>query len=85
MASIARATAARGRGVRPPSTGDATRRDFSAAVAAWRSDGRASAGEREKEPARWAGPSEARHARGRLAGPASVDGPEARRRPVKEK
>ena len=52
----------RGRGVRPwlprggrRRRGVATRRDSSAAVAAWRCDGRASAGEWEKEPARWAG------------------------------
>ena len=82
MASIARAAAARGQGVRPPSTGGATRRASPDAVGAWRGDG---CGAREKEPARWAGPSEARRARGRLAGPTSADGPEARRRPVKEK
>ena len=33
----------------------------------------------------WAGPSEARRVRGMLAGPASAGGPEARRRPAKEK
>ena len=32
----------------------------------------------------WAGPSEARRARGMLAGPASAGGPEARRRPAKD-
>ena len=49
---------------------------------------RAREGEREKEPARWAGPGRcgsARRAGGRLAGPASAVGPEARRWPVKEK
>ena len=47
---------------------------------------RAREGEREKEPARWAGPGRcgsARRAGGRLAGPASAGGPEARRRPRK--
>ena len=71
----------------------ATRRNFSTAVAAWRSDGRASAGEREARrgprPAkRLLGQGEAlrEHRRGAEAGRATcAAGPKARRRPANEK
>ena len=79
----------RGRGLRPrlPRGGRrrhmvATRREFSAAVGACASGGRCWADSRGGLT-RWAG--EARGWRGRLAGPASAGGPEARRRPAKEK
>ena len=62
MASSARAAAARGRAVRSPATGGATRREFSAAVGAWTSGqqgngaglgrGERSAGWREQAGAR---------------------------------
>ena len=53
MASSARATAARGRGVRPPLLVAPRGGQALTWSGAWRGDGR---GAREKEPARWAGP-----------------------------
>jgi len=53
MASSARAAAARGRGVRPPSTGGATRRASPDAVGGV---ARRRARRTGEEPARWAGP-----------------------------
>ena len=80
-ASSARA-AARGHGVRPPSTGGATRRASPDAV------GRAArrgAGRQAKRGAGLGRGEAKRGARGRLAGPASAGEPEARRRPAKGK